>query len=109
MSQDFTQIVLPRIVPTPGGASSIEMLNAPIAATETVLRELAQQIAGMTNKSAILRKGAPLSSECFLGCLVFYNTDTQRFEPALAQLSGEPGFNETWACRLYWLYEIWRL
>ena len=89
---EFTD-TLTRITSGGSGQEAIDKLNLPLAQIEADLNTLAGRISGMTNKCAIVKKNAPLSFDCYVGALVYFNTDTghMRYEPALAALLGEPG------------------
>lgn len=85
--------ILPRI--TPGGTRDtvIDKLNAPIDRTESALQELSERIEGLGDKSCLVKHYAPLSGDCYLGCLVYYNHNHGHlcYEPAVAK---EPYYDE---------------
>ena len=89
---EFTD-TLPRVSAGATGQAAVDMVNAPIAATEAALNTLAARIAGLANKSAIVRKNVPMSADTHVGSLVYFNADpsAMRCEPALAKLRGIPG------------------
>lgn len=89
----YNEFSLPRVSAGVSGQAAVNMLNAPIAAAENALNTLAARLAGMSNKSAIVRKNVPMSSAVYVGALVYFNADpaAMRCEPALAKLAGTPG------------------
>ena len=89
---EFTN-TLTRITAGGTGQQAIDKLNLPLGQIESALNTLAGRISGLTNKCAVVKKDAPLSSDCYVGALVYFNTETDhmRYEPALAALLGEPG------------------
>ena len=84
---------LTRITAGGSGQDVLDKLNTPLAQIETHLNKLASAIAGLDNKSAVIRRYVPLSSDTFIGALVYFNAaeGRSRFEPALAALKTIPG------------------
>ena len=84
---------LTRITAGGTGADVIDKLNTPLSQVEEHLNTLSQRINGLSNKSAVIRRYVPMSSDVFVGALVYFNSDSMhsRFEPALAALKTEPG------------------
>lgn len=89
---EFTN-TLTRITAGGTGQQALDKLNLPLSQIEAALNTLAGRISGLTNKCAVIKKDAPLSSDCYVGALVYFNTETDhmRYEPALAALLGAPG------------------
>lgn len=89
---EFTGI-LTRITAGGTGQQALDKLNLPLSQIEAALNTLAGRISGMASKCAVVKKDAPLSSDCYPGALVYFNTEPEhmRYEPALAQLLGEFG------------------
>lgn len=89
---EFTN-TLTRITAGGTGQQALDKLNLPLSQVESALNTLAGRISGMANKCAVVKKDAPLSSDCYPGALVYFNSESghMRYEPALAQLLGEPG------------------
>lgn len=65
--------------------------NTPIEAVETALNDLEGRINNITNKEAILVSGVSVSSDTDVGDLVYKDSDSGMFKPALAELAAVPG------------------
>lgn len=84
---------LPRISAGVSGEAAINTLNAPVEATEQALNQLSARISNQNNKSAVIRQYVPIAEGVLPGTLVYYDTETARFAPAIAELLGTPGEN----------------
>lgn len=91
---DFTNTIT-RITAGGTGSEALDKFNTPLSQIEAHLNTLATRIANQSGKSALVRKNVPMSSDVFIGALVYYNSEAghSRFEPAIARLLGEPGDN----------------
>lgn len=78
--------ILTRITAGGTGQQAIDKLNLPLSEIEAVFNELDARITGLANKTAVVKKGAPLSDACYQGYLVYFNTTTMRYEPALSDV-----------------------
>lgn len=83
--------ILTRITAGGTGQQAIDKLNLPLSEIETICNELDARITGLANKTAVVKKGAPLSDACYQGYLVYFNTTTMRYEPALSDVLGTYG------------------
>lgn len=93
MSIDIQEFTIPPLGEGSGDAESTarEMINNRLGMIETDLNELVQRVAQTMGKSAIVRQYVPLSANVFTGALVYFDTTTKLYTPALAQLRGIPG------------------
>ena len=91
---DFTNTIT-RVTAGGTGSEALDKFNTPLSQIEAHLNTLATRIANQSGKSALVRKNVPMSSDVFIGALVYYNSEAghSRFEPAIARLLGEPGDN----------------
>ena len=67
--------------------------NTPLTAIETALNSLEGRINSITNKEAILVSGVTVSSDTAIGDLVYRDSDSGLFKPAIAELDAVPGSN----------------
>ena len=91
MSTQFDTYTIPPIVGGVSGEAALDALNAPLQAAELALNSLSTRIGNITNKSATVRQYVPIASDVTLGMLVYYDTDSARFVPAIAKLLPSPG------------------
>lgn len=93
MSIDVSTFIIPPIGSDPGDASRTarEQINNRLNTIQSDLNDLATRISQTTGKNALIRQYAPLSADAFTGALVYYDTTTHVFTPALARLLGIPG------------------
>lgn len=93
-TQDYTNTIQ-RISTGYSGVSAADQFNVAIGQIENDLTNLAGRIASGMTKSAVVRKYAPIYSVvdsgsgvvtagCRVGSLVYWNTESGRYEPALA-------------------------
>jgi|BioPla2DNA2_1021312.scaffolds.fasta_scaffold03601_10 hypothetical protein len=81
------------IVPGTSGSSVIDNINATVADIRTALNTLNARINGTTTQSAVVKHGVPIGAGVFKGALVYFDTTTGAFLPAIALLSETPGPN----------------
>ena len=88
---DFTNTIT-RVTAGGTGSEALDKFNTPLSQIEAHLNTLATRIANQSGKSALVRKNVPMSSDVFIGALVYYNSEAGQslFDPALARLLGEP-------------------
>lgn len=85
------------VVPTISGQTAasneaaVGLLDNSLEYIEGALNTLAGQLAEAGSKNAIIRHDVPISSAVTAGTLVYFNTETSLFEPALALLEAIPG------------------
>lgn len=82
---------LPTFSTTPSADTAVEQLNDLVTAIEGLFNQVSNQIAGITNKSAVVVQQVPLAEASQVGSLVYYDKDNAVYAPALAGLLGEPG------------------
>lgn len=87
MAQTFT---VPKIAQN--SAASPQTLNAPLNYIQDALNKLEAQLNTISNKSAVIQWEAPVNTaDVSIGDLVYYNTETQRFQKAKAALAVQYG------------------
>jgi hypothetical protein len=84
---------LPRIEGGVSGEAALDMLNAPVVATEAALNRLSMRLSNLNNKSAIIRQHVPISEGVSTGDLVYFDPSEASFKKAQATLLGAPGSN----------------
>lgn len=72
------------------GQDVIDKINDPIKKAEDALNTLAGQIADTSSKSSVIYRHAPLSSDIFIGALVYFDTTSCKFTPAVAGVQLNP-------------------
>lgn len=74
------------------GPATLQNLNAPIQAIQSVVNQLSSKIDTIANKSAIIQWQAPVDlSQVSVGDLVYFDSDNSLFRPAVAALLSDPG------------------
>ena len=93
MTADEFSNTITRVTAGGSGKDVLDKLNTPLGQIEGHLNKLASRIEGLDNKSAVIRRYVPCSSDVFVGALVYFNSNQNhlRFEPAQALLKAVPG------------------
>lgn len=66
--------------------ASADTFNKPLMAIETHLNNMEVKLDTTMDKSSVVAHDVPISEDCFIGSLVYFNEDTGEFSPAIAVL-----------------------
>lgn len=71
--------------------AAVGLLDNSLGYIENALNDISGRLAEAGSKNAIIRHDVPVGDNVAAGTLVYFNTDTSLFEPALAELDALPG------------------
>lgn len=77
----------------PTNEAAVAMLDNSLSYIQGALNELAGRQAETDTKNAIIQHDVPISADVSAGTLVYFNSETSTYEPALAVLLPLPGEN----------------
>lgn len=77
----------------PTNEAAVAMLDNSLSYIQGALNELAGRQAETDTKNAIIQHDVPISADVSAGTLVYFNSETSTYEPALATLLPLPGEN----------------
>ena len=73
--------------------AAVAILDNSLTYIQAALNDMSGRLAEAGSKNAIIRHGVPIGDGVYAGTLVYFNTETSLFEPAIAQLEALPGAN----------------
>lgn len=77
----------------PTNEAAVAMLDNSLSYIQDALNSIAGRLAENDTKNAIIQHDVPITTDVFEGALVYFNSDTSKYEPALAALLPLPGEN----------------
>ena len=70
----------------PTNEAAVALLDNSLSYINDALNGIARRLSDSDTRNAIIQHDVPITAEVFEGALVYFNTNTSKYEPALAAL-----------------------